>query len=582
MNVNTRRQGAPEVQHPMEQNYGKLILLQDGGPEREFSLSKSDISLGRGLTNDIVLADLRVSREHARLACGPDGCSILDLGSANKTHLNGTPVARSRLQPGDVISLGSSRLRYEVSAPADDLGLTRLDSEADIELTLDREILPTALNETGIPRLVVFTQEGTWEVPLDGVEAVTMGRADDNDLVLDRALVSRRHAQLVRQGKAWHLRDLGSTNGTWYRGERIDDVVLHDGETFRIGRAQVVFKGGFDPEAMTMLEESFARLPRRRPVVFVPGLMGSQLWLGSERVWPSVRGFLTDPDMFIYPSDRPLEPRGIVNEVVIVPNLIKQDQYNRLGDYMVEELGYERGVDLFEFAYDWRQDVRISARQLGAYVDNLPTSQPVTVMAHSLGTLVSRYYIERLGGKKRVERAMLMGGPHQGTVKGLASLLVAPQMLPFGLLGERFRRVLASFPSGYQILPTYPCGIDQGGNEVDLVQDESWLSEEQVSLMRAGREFRQELGLRSSVPTISIFGYGIKTMTRIRVHRAADGSLADIHYEHEPRGDSGILETSAVLPGSEIHPVQQYHGSLFVDNDVRMRLKLELARQTQV
>jgi pSer/pThr/pTyr-binding forkhead associated (FHA) protein len=562
----------------METNYGKLILEQDGGPEREFSLSKSSIGLGRGLTNDIVLADLRVSREHARLECNPHGCSIVDLGSANKTHLNGKAVERSRLQPGDLISLGSSRLRYETSAPAEDLGLTRLDSEADVELTLDREILPTALNETGIPRLVVFTQEGTWEVPLDGAEAVTIGRADDNGLVLDRALVSRNHAQVVRQGKAWHLSDLGSTNGTWYRGQSVEEVELSDGDAFRIGRAQVVFKSGFDPEALTMLEESLARMPTRRPVVFVPGLMGSQLWLGSERVWPSVRGFLTDPDMFIYPSKLPLEPRGIVNEVVIVPNLIKQDQYNRLGDYLVEELGYERGEDLFEFAYDWRQDVRISARLLGAYVDSLPASQPVTLMAHSLGTLVSRYYIERLGGKKRVERAMLMGGPHQGTVKGLASLLVAPQMLPFGLLGERFRRVLASFPSGYQILPTYACGRDQHGNAVDF-QDESWLPEAEVPLLRAGLEFRQELGMHSSVPAISIFGYGIKTMTRIRVHRAVDGSLSDIHYEYEPRGDSGILETSAVLAGSEIHPVQQYHGSLFVDNDVRMRLKLELARQ---
>jgi pSer/pThr/pTyr-binding forkhead associated (FHA) protein len=565
----------------MENNYGKLTLLKDGGPEREFSLSKASISLGRGLANDIILADLRVSREHARVECDASGCSIVDLRSVNSTHLNGHPVERSKLKPGDVISLGSSRLRYQNSAPIDDLELTRLDSEADVELTLNREILPTAINETGIPRLVVFTQEETWEVPLDGAEAITIGRADDSDLLLDRALVSRHHAQVVRRGKAWHLRDLGSTNGTWYHGQQVDEVVLNDGDAFRIGRAQVVFKGGLDPEALTMLEESFARLPSHRPVVFVPGLMGSQLWLGSERVWPSVKSFLTNPDMFRYPSDLPLEPRGIVDEVVLVPNLIKQDQYNRLGDYLVEELGYERGVDLFEFAYDWRQDVRISARQLGAFVDQLPTSQPVTLMAHSLGTLVSRYYIERLNGKKRVERAMLMGGPHQGTVKGLASLLVAPQMLPFGLLGERFRRILATFPSGYQILPTSPCGIDQHGNEIDFVQDESWLEEEQLPLLRAGREFQRELGLHSSVPAISIFGYGIKTMKRIHVRRTASGGFDDIHYESEPRGDSGILEPSAVLPGTEIHPVQQYHGSLFVDNDVRMRLKLELARQHQ-
>jgi pSer/pThr/pTyr-binding forkhead associated (FHA) protein len=565
----------------MDQNYGRLILLQQGGPEREFGLSKASISLGRGLANDIVLADLHVSREHARIDCGPLGCTVIDLGSANSTQLNGQQVRRASLKPGDIIGLGDCRLRYQASSLVEDMELTRLDSEADLELSLEHEILPTAINETGMPRLVVFTEEETWEVPLDDSEAITIGRADDSDLVLERDLVSRRHAELARRGKAWRLRDLGSTNGTWYRGKRIEEVLLNDGDTFRIGRVQVMLKGGLDPEAMTMLEESFARLPSRRPVVFVPGLMGSQLWLGSERVWPSVRGFLAKPDMFKYPSELPLEARGIVDEVVIVPNLIKQDQYNRLGDYLVEELGYRRGVDLFEFAYDWRQDVRLSARELGALVDRLPVATPVTIMAHSLGTLVSRYYIERLGGHKRVERAMLMGGPHHGTVKGMASLLVAPQMLPFGLMGERFRRVLATFPSCYQILPTYPSGIDQDGNKLDFVQDESWLAEEQLPLMRAGREFRQELGLSSSVPTISIFGYGIKTMTHIRVHRTPSGAFERFEYETEPRGDSGILETSAVLPGTEIHPVQQYHGSLFVDNDVRMRLKLELARQHQ-
>jgi hypothetical protein len=46
----------------------------------------------------------------------------------------------------------------------------------------------------------------------------------------------------------------------------------------------------------------------------------------------------------------------------------------------------------------------------------------------------------------------------------------------------------------------------------------------------------------------------------------------------EPSGDSSVPERSAVLPQTEIHPVQQYHGTLFNDNDVKMRLKLELLR----
>jgi pimeloyl-ACP methyl ester carboxylesterase len=319
------------------------------------------------------------------------------------------------------------------------------------------------------------------------------------------------------------------------------------------------------------------RLPVRRPVIFVPGLMGSELWRGNERVWPSVRNMLTHPEIFRYPSEVPLEPRGIVDELVIVPNLIKQDQYNRLGDYMVEELGYERGKDFFEFAYDWREDVRASARHLARLVEALSSSQPITIMAHSLGTLVSRYYVERLGGSRRVERLVLMGGPHLGTLKGLTALLIGPHVLPFGLLGEKLRRVIATFPANYQILPTYASGVDQNGKGINLLEEEGWVPEDKLPLLRMAREFRKELGMRTSVPTLSVFGYGIKTIASVSVHRE-NGVWSHITYGTEPKGDNGILEQSAVLPGTEIHPVQQYHGSLFVDNDVKMRLKMELAR----
>ncbi len=205
--------------------------------------------------------------------------------------------------------------------------------------------------------------------------------------------------------------------------------------------------------------------------------------------------------------------------------------------------------------------------------------QPITIIAHSLGTMVSRYYIEYYGGKQRVERIMLMGGPHQGAVKGLTSLLLAPEIQPFGIMGERMRQTFLTFPSSYQIIPVHSCGVDQNGGKINFLEDESWLPETYRSLLRAGREFRRELGKRSSIPAISIYGYGIKTIFGVILNRSQTGEFSNISYKSEPNGDSSVLERSAVLDGTEIHPVQQYHGSLFVDNDVKMRLKMELARQ---
>ena len=563
----------------MANYHGKLILLNADGPEQEYELSKASVTLGRAMTNDIILTDSRISRSHARLECSALGCELVDLGSSNGTRLNDFPIQRAELKPGDQIGLGNLLLRFEIDQPTEMFQVTRIDSEADLSHTINHEVMSVALNDTQVPRLVVFTASKTWDVPLDKIDSLSIGRTDANAVMLEHPKVSRHHAQVNRKGNIFVLRDLGSTNGTWFRGQQVDEMILQEGDEFRIGEARLVFKSGFGEEALTLAEDVLGKMPPRRPVVFVPGFMGSQLWLGSERVWPNLMFMFKEPHRAIYTEPSRIVARGIVDEVVVVPNLIKLDQYNRLGDYLVEDLGYERGKDFFEFAYDWRQDVRRSAAQLGQMIDSLGLTQPVIIIAHSMGTLVSRYYIERLGGKNKVERAILMGGPHQGVPRALVSLLTAPEVLPFGLIGERIRQVISTFPSCYQILPTYACATDQLGRKINFLEDESWLPEAHVPMLRATREFRKELGMRSSVPAISIFGYGLKTLSGFSFVRPPDGKLRAIVYKNEPTGDSSIPEHSAVLPGSEIHPVQQYHGSLFVDNDVKMRLKLELTRQ---
>ncbi len=560
----------------MENNYGKLVLLSDGGPEQEFELGKARVTIGRATTNDIPLSDGRLSRSHARLECAPGTCTLVDLGSSNGSYLNGQRVERMLLQPGDMISLGGSRFRYELAPATEMLGMTVIDQEADLDKALDLEVLPFSINETSQSRLVVMTPQRTWEVSLEDIDTLSIGRVDSNQLVLEHFRVSRQHAEVQRKGSLFILRDLGSTNGTWHGDTRIEHLVLQDGDEFRIGEATLVFKSGFQEESLTLADTRLPTGESRRIVIFVPGMMGSELWRGNERIFPHIKTLFTNPETLKYPT--PAEPRKIVDEVVIVPNLVKLDQYNRLGDYLVEELGYQRGVDFFEFAYDWRQDVRASARQLGALVESLPTAQPLVIIGHSLGTMVSRYYIEHLGGKGRVERVILMGGPHRGVVKALTSLLSAPELLPFGIMGERLRQVSMSFPASYQILPAYPLPVDASGTKVNFLEDESWLPEEYHPLLRGGREFRRELGVRSSIPAVSIFGYGMKTIASVTLQRGDAGEITKIDYRSEPTGDSSVLEMSSVLEGSEIHPVQQYHGSLFVDKDVKMRLKLELTR----
>jgi hypothetical protein len=97
-------------------------------------------------------------------------------------------------------------------------------------------------------RLVVVAAEGSAPhqgdvFPLDVV--TTIGRAPGNAVVVDDQFASNEHAMLTFRGRAWYLEDLGSTNGTYVQGERIEaPVALSFGDEFTVGRARLRLERG--------------------------------------------------------------------------------------------------------------------------------------------------------------------------------------------------------------------------------------------------------------------------------------------------------------------------------------------------
>jgi pSer/pThr/pTyr-binding forkhead associated (FHA) protein/predicted alpha/beta hydrolase family esterase len=559
---------------------GKLVRIAEGGAKASFELGQTSINLGRASENSIVLAEPKISRQHAQLNWVDDGWEVVDLSSSNGTFVNGERIERRRVVPGDAIQIGDCMLRYELGAvdsTKEDEAIS-IDNEAALERTLADATVAIKLSQVDLPRLAVrMPGRTTWELALDGDE-FTIGRTSSNDIIVDLPQVSRLHARLVRRGDRFVLKDNNSSNGTWLGSTRIDEVSLQGGDTFQIGTAQLILKHSASPKDLTFVE-GFSPKPggKRWPVVVVPGIMGSELWLGQEKVWPNVRQLFTNPDLLKLTDDSRLTPGGLSREVVVVPNFIKLELYGRLSNYLQESLGYEHGKDLLEFAYDWRRDLRASARRLAEAIDNWNVEPPITIIAHSMGSLVSRYYIEQLGGRHKIGRLIVIGGPHAGAPTMLTQLATKVAFLPFGLLGDRLRDVVASFDSAYCLLPTDTVVADQYGKLFGILDDETWLPERRVPKLRNAREFHRELGTRSSVPTISIFGYGLDTLTQVHVRRDHDGRWTQIRTVKES-GDDTVPENSAILEGGEIHPVQQHHGALYVDNDVKMRLKLELMK----
>ncbi|NHC14280.1 FHA domain-containing protein [Motilibacter deserti] len=72
-------------------------------------------------------------------------------------------------------------------------------------------------------------------------DVTTAGRHPQSDIFLDDVTVSRRHAEFVRSGQGFAVRDVGSLNGTYVNRERIDEVVLSDGDEVQVGKYRMVF-----------------------------------------------------------------------------------------------------------------------------------------------------------------------------------------------------------------------------------------------------------------------------------------------------------------------------------------------------
>ena len=69
-----------------------------------------------------------------------------------------------------------------------------------------------------------------------------LGRGIDSTLRLKDSYVSRRHAEIFFDGRNYIIRDLGSKNGTYVNGERVNERVLREGDEIRIGRYKFIFK----------------------------------------------------------------------------------------------------------------------------------------------------------------------------------------------------------------------------------------------------------------------------------------------------------------------------------------------------
>ena len=100
-----------------------------------------------------------------------------------------------------------------------------------------------------MPRIQFTTPDGaSGALELDA-ERMSVGRADDNQLIIAEDSVSSHHGEFAFDGSSWTLTDLGSTNGTKVGGSRVENVNLTPGGAFQLGNVNCVFLGDGEEEA---------------------------------------------------------------------------------------------------------------------------------------------------------------------------------------------------------------------------------------------------------------------------------------------------------------------------------------------
>jgi len=194
-------------------------------------------------------------------------------------------------------------------------------------------------------------------------------------------------------------------------------------------------------------------------VVLIPGIMGTELYLDGKLIWPgSVRELLAPYGKM----DQLLDERTCTGN--ILRSVAVKSLYGALIDDLNRWMFSEKSTlpNLYLFPYDWRRSNCDTAFGLASLLDKAFDDHSgqlqVSLVAHSMGGLIARYYLEggRFNGNRgysAVRHLFTLATPHRGAPMALAAAL-GQESQEF-LNKEQVARLANDdrYPSVYQLLP---------------------------------------------------------------------------------------------------------------------------------
>jgi pSer/pThr/pTyr-binding forkhead associated (FHA) protein len=217
----------------------RLTVVEGKARGRALPLGEKPlIELGSGPLADVPVDDPDVARVHLKIHFDGDEFTVFDL-SGRGFLLNSRRSLKAELRDGDVLQVGSTKLRFELapSPPPPVAGASDVPVWVDSAAPAGERPAPPA--PAGPRRFVLRAIKGNdsgKDFPLDPAkDYFVLGRSDAADITIWDIRASRLHCRIDRDESGFTITDLSSSNGTLVNGARITTQRLAPGDKVKIG-----------------------------------------------------------------------------------------------------------------------------------------------------------------------------------------------------------------------------------------------------------------------------------------------------------------------------------------------------------
>lgn len=322
--------------------------------------------------------------------------------------------------------------------------------------------------------------------------------------------------------------------------------------------------------------------------IVIPGIMGSVLELRGEVIWPG-----SPLDLYLpYNKMSKLMDANLV-ATDLIRNVSISEQYQKLIDDL-SKCNFREDDNpktLYVCPYDWRKDNALAAQKLADLIDQVTQNgaAEISLIAHSMGGLISRYYLESgefdgRPGFSSIRRLLTLGTPHRGSPLALSAAIGKEKRLFLNADQVQLLVNDSRYPALYQLLPPrsepFAWNEDQKAEfgKVDVYDaDIAKALGLSADNLQSAQAFHSKLDINRRPkfrgdPIRYFFFVGTRqtTISSVNVLQIGPGQYQVRKTELEDAGDGTVPIWSAGITGIQGQPVGGEHGTIY-RNDVLRR-----------